>query len=477
MVGDLVGARAERVATQCRIGLLGSKRQRDLCLGAEGHRYGHAQERLVHALPGHTIRARSRVQLIRTRAQAPAHVRSHRCACKARRREVESCRIAHEPFDNGAIAVVVHGVHVNARDMPRGIEGVPALPHGGGTQIDSKQPAGVLLVQQQVVGLAVKAILAKHGAQERRAHKARLELSAILLQQATQLSGIPGPTAEAIPQRKHVGRLGVNGAATGCRVVLRLNPAANAVGKRAVVRLVACASQHMGCRHHGHGAVPPREVGHKPHVGAAHHPAGHRPIERQPVTKLEHLAPQMLRAVGLLDPVDPTAHRIKVLGQNGRVTVHLIHVPGNAAGGIAPHGRSVAKARAARGHGGRHLPATRSLLKGHVIQVLAIEGVGCRQAQRRAGEHVGVTGPPHALVALRAVGGRVEEVVAHAPARVGNELVDLGVARGYAPAVAVEVAVERNADELGVGKVEGALHLHVAVAIEGEVRTQQQHAP
>ena len=117
---------------------------------------------------------------------------------------------------------------------------------------------------------------------------------------------------------------------------------------------------------------------------------------------------------------------------------------------------------------------SRAACSRHVVEVFAVEGIRGAQAQRRGAEHVGVARPAHALVALWAVGGGVEEVVPHSPACVADELVDLGVAGGYARALGVEVAVECNTrkacgvKDLWRGAV--CLYPNVAVAVKREGR-------
>lgn len=72
---------------------------------------------------------------------------------------------------------MIEAVHSGGGNTAVGIHTVPALPNGGSTQIYRVQPAGIILIEQQPVSLMLHAVVSQHSAQERRAHKAGLQLS------------------------------------------------------------------------------------------------------------------------------------------------------------------------------------------------------------------------------------------------------------------------------------------------------------
>ena len=95
-----------------------------------------------------------------------------------------------------------------------------------------------------------------------------------------------------------------------------------------------------------------------------------------------------------------------------------------------------------------------------------------RQSYRKTpwGEHLDVAGPAEPLVALRAVGGYVEEVAPHAPRPRSRAAGRPGVRAGE-PAGALHVGVDHlGADRGRVELARPALDLGVAEAVEGELR-------
>ena len=92
------------------------------------------------------------------------------------------------------------------------------------------------------------------------------------------------------------------------------------------------------------------------------------------------------------------------------------------------------------------------------------------QERRRRGEHLDVAGPPEPFVALRAVGGHVEEVAPQTPDHVLVQPVDERVRAGE-PAGPLHVGVDHlGGDGGGVEGTRPAVDLGVPEAVEGELR-------
>src|SRR5699024_8177663 len=91
--------------------------------------------------------------------------------------------------------------------------------------------------------------------------------------------------------------------------------------------------------------------------------------------------------------------------------------------------------------------------------------------RRRAGEHLDVAGPAEALVALRAVGGHVQEVAACGPDDVLVQLVHQRFAAPE-PTGAAQVGADHLGGHLLGAQVAGPGHLGVPEAVEGETGGQ-----
>jgi hypothetical protein len=158
-----------------------------------------------------------------------------------------------------------------------------------------------------------------------------------------------------------------------------------------------------------------------------------------------------------------------VLRQQGLVAVAQVHGPRADHGGIRP-GRAAVGADALdmRGDGG-HLPLA-SLCIGDVALPLGKEAGNVAIPGGGPAEDLGVAHPAEALVALRAVGGDLEEIAPLAPVDVALELVDERVVAGKR-AGARGVAVQYDAgDGIGQEGVGVAVDLDVAKAVEREAR-------
>ena len=131
----------------------------------------------------------------------------------------------------------------------------------------------------------------------------------------------------------------------------------------------------------------------------------------------------------------------------------------------------------------RHVPGHRAvgqLIGFDVAQPSAEHARDVVQERRCRAEDLDVAGPAGALVALRTVGGDVDEVAAHPPHDVVVQLLHVGV-RGGEPPGALEVGVQNAGDEgaggdIGVEVARPPVDLDVPEAVEGEPGLPFLHA-
>ena len=138
----------------------------------------------------------------------------------------------------------------------------------------------------------------------------------------------------------------------------------------------------------------------------------------------------------------------------------------------APAGGVARRRGSTFGHDVGHAPV-RELVGGHVPQPLREEAGHVHVEGGGAREDLGVARPAQALVALRAVGGHVEEVALLAPDDVVLELVDERASRSRTRSPApCRSGRRRRSGASGVSSPGIAVHRHVAEAEEGEVRLE-----
>ncbi len=112
------------------------------------------------------------------------------------------------------------------------------------------------------------------------------------------------------------------------------------------------------------------------------------------------------------------------------------------------------------------------LLGGEVVEPVAQEALRVVEVGGRRGEHGEVAGPAQPLVALRAVGGHVDEVAAHPPDDVAVQLVHQRVRAGERAGAAQVGPDDDGRDRVGVELARPAADLGVAEAVEGEGRLE-----
>ena len=382
---------------------------------------------------------------------------------------------------------MVHRVHADAADLAVGIDGIPALPDRRRAHVDLVEPAREILIQKQRVGVLVRAVVGERTAERGRAEEAGFQVHVGGFQQRAQarrdlLARERRRKAEV--ERNGVAGLRCRGAETARRVVFAADRVADLVGAPAVHRVIGGFAERAGRVCDAHRRFIVVRGAEERHVRAAHDrlrvEAGLRAVEREPVREVEFDAgPQTRRAVRLVvavDPVGPELHALVAVFERRPVAGREVRLPRHDRRGVRPAAVPAARrehrvllVRPAADHQRRdvrHLAVRELLLLEQVAAVLRVERGAVHVVVRGRAEHLRVAGPAHALVALRAVGRHIEEVVALAPDRVQVQAVDLLV-RGDDLAGLLEVGVHRPAlDIRDAVERRNARELHEAEAVE-----------
>ena len=135
-------------------------------------------------------------------------------------------------------------------------------------------------------------------------------------------------------------------------------------------------------------------------------------------------------------PADPAAHHVEVFLKHREVAGADIDFPRHDRCGVRPAGAAAGVSENAghvRDNAGNG--AVRILVEAHAFQPACEEGIHIGVEDRGGGESLRITRPAEAFVALRAVGGDIEEISAQAPDDVALELVEHFVGRGESPAL------------------------------------------
>ena len=371
--------------------------------------------------------------------------------------------------------VVVEGRHGSWVDGPVGQHAVPALPDGGGALLDRVEPRGTLALHHQRVGLLVVPRQGQRFAHERRAGEAARDPCPRVLDEHGQPvagRGLASAVEEVEADRQGVRGLGVAGKAILLRPPGAHEGGSDVLGQVRVLLCLFCLSQEReGARQRARRA---REVrgGHQVRVGHRGGGVVGRSTRVQPVAQLIAAVPHVSGAGHPIHEIDPGASAGHLVPKDLRVPGGPVEVPRRQHRYVTPD-----RARPRRrphvdrvdvGDVPRHV-AVGLLLDGDVAQPRAqhadavVEEQGCR------GERLQVAGPPQAFVALRAVGGDVDEVAAHAPHHVLVEALQLRVGAGE-PTRALHVGVQDDGLHLDIGsrQVAPGVDLGVAEAVVGE---------
>ncbi len=206
------------------------------------------------------------------------------------RQRIEPAHVPVHPLTNGAVGVVVQGVHAGVPDGSVRLYGVPTFPDGGGPKVHTVQPAWKLFVEQQLVGCIIVSVGTEYAAQVRGAHKAGLEVKVVGLEQRVQ------PCRHAFPilvrheiheQRHHRGGLGVHGQPAGGGKDLRLVGSPDFVCQPEIGFRVGHIAQHRRRARGQRGGIVVVCRGDEVDVRTADGGIRTRPILRQPVTEAE----------------------------------------------------------------------------------------------------------------------------------------------------------------------------------------------
>ena len=165
--------------------------------------------------------------------------------------------------------------------------------------------------------------------------------------------------------------------------------------------------------------------------------------------------------------VHPILHAVKLILQDRHISAEHIYVPGDNAGRVAP-GAGTFRLPIDR-HGLRYHSVQILLLLIQVKQILFIERVSIREIAGCGGKHLGISGPPHPLIPLGAVGGHVQEIPSHSPLHVGDQSVHQFVSRPQGPCRFV-IAAEHQRSKVVNAQFLHAADLHVAISVIRKMR-------
>src|ERR1035441_7631887 len=177
---------------------------------------------------------------------------------------------------------------------------------------------------------------------------------------------------------------------------------------------------------------------------------------------------EQLAGAALETESNKALHRVVVLLQRAAVAVRLVNGPGTNNAGIRPRGTAVIAGHHTWGN-------TRELAVGSltIVQIdkpLGEERLDVGVQGGSADIDLGVASPTHAFVALRAIGGDVDEIGALGPVDVVVELVEHRVGAGEGSHYG-GVAAQRDADDRVLGRFAAQPRdLDVLETVEGETR-------
>ena len=362
------------------------------------------------------------------------------------------------------------------RGHPRGVDGavradrVPALPDRGCAHGDRVEERRAPLLREEQVGLLEVPGAAERVGDQRCAGEPGGDRVAVLRDDVRQsVAGVrPLLGVEQVEDdRQGVRGRALVGEAAGRRDVLPQESGTYAVGERRELRRVLRRVEDLGSLCHLTGDL--REVGggHEVPVGLAAGRVVVGCVRVEPVAVLEPGRPRRVLVESAGDVADERRHRLVGTLEDRCVAVVLVERPGQADGDVAPQ-RS--RRRCVR-QDVRDDPRDEALLllfEREVAQPGTKHAADVVQEGRRRGEGVDVAGPAEALVALRAVRGDTDEVVAHRPDDVLVQAVQPLVGGGQPPGAA-HVGVDHDRAE-GRAQVVSlpAGDLDVAETVEGE---------
>ena len=196
---------------------------------------------------------------------------------------------------------------------------------------------------------------------------------------------------------------------------------------------------------------------------------GHR-VDGQPVAVGRARTDQVLGSALLI--ADPALHRVVVLRQDFLVAVVPVNLPRTDHTGIGPC-RIAELMRAVFAENiGRHvrIRAVGTLAVAQVLQPFAEEIPDIVVKSRGADEDLRVAGPTETLVALRTIGGDVEEVAAQTPTDVAIEVVEQRVRAAELSGRSHVRVQDEGSQQLGGRCLAQARDLDIAESVESKPR-------
>ena len=170
------------------------------------------------------------------------------------------------------------------------------------------------------------------------------------------------------------------------------------------------------------------------------------------------------------DVLHPIFHALVLAGKKAGIAVDFVDSPRADGGGIPPGGCAEIVDGDDVWHRLRNALFD-GLFGGDVAQPFCKEGRDVVVERRRAAEDLRIPRPAEALVALRAVGGKIEEVAPLPPDDVLLQAVYKGVFAGEGARL-LHIGVQHEEGEIFGADLVDALDAEIAEAVEGEVRAE-----
>ena len=197
------------------------------------------------------------------------------------------------------------------------------------------------------------------------------------------------------------------------------------------------------------------------------------PVKREPIAVLEPIEPKIVLGVQA-DVLHPMLHALVLAGKKAGIAVDFVDSPRADGGCIPPGGRAEVVDGDDVGDRLRNALFD-GLFGGDVAQPFCKEGRDVIVERRRAAEDLRIPRPAEALVALRAVGGKIEEVAPLPPDDVLLQAVYKGVFAGEGARL-LHIGVQHEEGEIFGADLVDALDAEIAEAVEGEVRAERLFA-
>src|ERR1051325_7780570 len=399
------------------------------------------------------------------RSKLVVHFRSDDDLFVGRAFGLDAADVAEDPLIDRAEGIMGEGIHAGILETLFGGPAVPTFPDAGGALLDRKAPGGESIVVQQPIGEVGAANLREGEHQIFGADKTGGEMIIALFDALDQvlrseLGFLAGNEVEINGHR--VGGLGVAFDFAVFVNVSFVERGADLFEERVEFGGVFGLADNLGSIGGEFGATG--EVSGEDDVARG---VG---VDVEPITEaMELFGRQHFGRAAVAAKLDEALHRRVMALELALVSIDVVNRRGTDDAGIGPGGAAIGLGHFDRRHHGKLAVGALAVLA-QVGQPFGEEGLHVGVHRGGADIDLSVAGPAHAFVALRAIGGDVNEVGALGVVNVFVETVQdrVGASEGTDSR---SIAAESDADHgifIGLGFYAG--DLDVLEAVEGEAR-------